>query len=40
MIGVGSLVSLYVFAEDWNVVYVDMFVYGLLNDVPVMQGMQ
>ena len=39
MIGVGSLVSLCVVAEDWNVVYVDLFVYGLFNDVSVMQCM-
>ena len=32
--------SLCVVAEDWNVIYVDLFVYGLFNDMPVMQGMQ
>jgi len=36
MIGVGSLVSLCVVAEDWNVIYVDLFVYGLFNDALVM----
>ena len=28
--------SFCVVAEDWNVVYVDLFVYGLFNDVSVM----
>jgi hypothetical protein len=36
MIGVGSLVSFCVVAEDWNDVYVDLFVYALFNDVLVM----
>jgi hypothetical protein len=36
MIGVGRLVSLSVVAEDWSVIYVDLFVYGLFNDVLVM----
>jgi len=36
MIGVGMLVSLCVVAEYWNVVYVDLFVYGLFNVVLVM----
>jgi hypothetical protein len=36
MIGVGSLVSLCVFAEDLNIIYVDLFVYGLFNDLSVM----
>jgi len=36
MIGVGSLVSLCVVAEDWNGIYVDLFVYGSFNDVLVM----
>ena len=35
MIDVGSLVSLFVVAEEWNVVCVDLFVYGLFNDVLV-----
>ena len=29
-----------VVAEDWNVVCVDLFVYGLFNDMLVMQSMQ
>jgi hypothetical protein len=29
-------VSLCVVTEDWNVIYVDLFVYGLFNDVLVM----
>jgi len=29
-------VSLCVVAEDWNVIYVDLFVYGLFNDALVM----
>jgi hypothetical protein len=29
-------VGLCVVAEDWNVIYVDLFVYGLCNDVSVM----
>jgi len=33
MIGVGSLVSLCVVAEYCNVIYVDLFIYGLFNDV-------
>jgi len=37
MIGVGSLVSLCVVAEDWNVLYVDLVVYGLFDDVSVMR---
>ena len=32
--------SLCVVAEDWNVLYVDLFVYSLFNDVSVMQCMQ
>jgi len=40
MIGVGNLVSLYVVAEDWNVVRVDLFVYSLFNYMLVMQIMQ
>ena len=28
--------SLCVVAEDFNVIYVDLFVYGLFNDVSVM----
>jgi len=36
MIGFGSLVSLCVVAEDWNVLYVDLVVYGLFNSVSVM----
>jgi hypothetical protein len=36
MIGVGSLVSLCVVTEDSNVIHVDLFVYGLLNDVSLM----
>jgi len=33
-------VSLCVVAEDCNVIYVDLFVYGLFNDVLVMSSMQ
>ena len=40
MIGVGNLVSLCVVAEDWNVVCVDLFVYGLFNVMLAMQSMQ
>jgi hypothetical protein len=40
MIGVGSLVSLCVVVAEWNVVYVDLFDYGLFNDVSVMYCMQ
>jgi hypothetical protein len=40
MIGVGNLVSFCVVAEDWNVVCVDLFVYGLFNDMLVMQSKQ
>jgi hypothetical protein len=40
MIGVGSLVSLCVVVEDWNVLYVDLFFYGLFTDVLVMWCMQ
>jgi hypothetical protein len=29
-------VSLCVIGEDWKVIYVDLFVYGLFNDVSVM----
>jgi len=29
-------VSLCVVAEDWNIIYVDLFVYGLFNDVLVL----
>jgi hypothetical protein len=36
MIGAGILVSLCVVAENWNVLYVDLFVNVLFNDVPVM----
>jgi hypothetical protein len=36
MIGIGSLVSLCVVAEDWNVLYVDLFINVLFNEVSVM----
>jgi hypothetical protein len=36
MIGDGSLVSLCVVAEDWKVIYVDLFVYRLFNDMLLM----
>jgi len=40
MIGVGNLVNLCVVAEEWNVVCVDLFDYGLFNDVLVMRSIQ
>ena len=40
MIGVGNLVILCVVAEEWNVVCVDLFVYGLFNVMLVMRSMQ
>jgi len=40
MIDVGSLVSSYVVTEDWNVLYVDLFVCSLCYNVLVIWGMQ